>query len=326
LTALTAIESGPNLSSVRHYFTQIFQSQGEIMAQDEVKAEKFRAETETLKKNIHALNNEPVEFRGSLCDACHQPLSLPALFFLCKHSFHQECIRSYSETEKDCMVCRKKNMNLQDVMHKQNETRNQNNKFQEQLENSHEPFTVIADFYGRGLFNKIVLLSDDDEDARETQVDFNIPKKQIQKPTLSDAMKKTEGQVRVEEMLRTNVGHKPQPSESRMRLLEQSYRAKPTVTPATTPQVQQVKKKIEVKPKPPVTYPISANPFDDDDDTNPFGSDDVTYDDSKNPFSDEAGELSLDICQRFLTNIASNSVRVSNFPLSTHRRRARRRC
>jgi vacuolar protein sorting-associated protein 11 len=289
LGALAAIENGPNLSSVRHYFTQIFQKEGEVMARDEVAAEKHRQESEALKKNIHVLNNEPVEFRGSLCDACHQPLNLPALFFLCKHSFHQECIRSYSETEKDCMVCRKKNMNLQDMMHKQNESRNKNNLFKEQLVSSHEPFSVVADYYSRGLFNKIVLLSDDDDDTREAVIDdLNIPKKPMpQKSTLKAAMAMTEGKTRIEETLRMNVDTKPQLSEGRMRLLEQSSRSKPQVIPVAP--VQQVNKKIEVKSKVPVTYPISANPFDDEDDTNPFGKDDEHYDDAKNPFADEAG-------------------------------------
>lgn len=289
LGALTAIENGPNLSSVRHYFTQIFQKEGDIMSQDEVLAEKYRSESETLKKNIHALNNEPVEFRGSLCDACHQPLVLPALFFLCKHSFHQECIRSYSETEKDCMVCRKKNIQLQDLMHKQNESRNRNNDFKDQLDSSHEPFAVVADYYGCGLFNKIVLVSDDDE-AKEKKKEVDIPN--ISKKPVPRAQTKpaiiTEAKVRQEESLRANVHHKPQLSEGRLRF--QEHKPKPQA-PVTRIQVPQ--KKAEVKPKVPINYPISANPFDSEDDVDestPLGKDDVNYDNAKNPFADEAGE------------------------------------
>lgn len=295
LGALTAIENGPNLSSVRNYFTQIFQKEGDIMSQDEIQAEKFRAESDALKKNIQMLNHEPVEFRGSLCDACHQPLVLPALFFLCKHSFHQECIRSYSETEKDCMVCRKKNIQLQDVMHKQNEIRNKNNVFNEQLSSSHEPFSVIADYYGRGLFNKIVLVSDDDDDKRENVDDINIPKKTTQRPQVkpTSLISITEGKVRLEESLRSNVDHKLQPSEGRLRLQEQNYGTKSKVS-APVAQVLAPKRKVEVKPKPPISYPISANPFDsEEDETNPFAKDDKTYEDSKNPFGDEPGKCQL---------------------------------
>lgn len=296
LGALTAIEKGPSLSSVRYYFNQTFQKESEVMTLDEAQAEKFRSESEALKKNIQMLNNEPVEFRGSLCDACHQPLVLPALFFLCKHSFHQECIRSYSETEKDCMVCRKKNIQINDMMYNQNETRNRNNVFRDELGTSHEPFSVIADYFGRGLFNKILLVSDDDNKVHETSEDLVIQRKTGARPT-PNPMIVTEAKVRLEENLRTNVEHKPQPSEGRLRLQEQKFvaKSKPVATVAAQP--QPTRRKTESKPAAPVNYPIAANPFEDDDKNpfgddagNPFVKDEPNYDDTKNPFADEAGK------------------------------------
>jgi vacuolar protein sorting-associated protein 11 len=295
LQALTAIENGPNLSTVRHYFMQIFQKENDTMKHDEAQAEKYRLDSEVLKKNINMLNNDPVEFRGSLCDSCHQPLVLPALFFLCKHSFHQECIRSYSETEKDCMVCRRKNNQLQDLIHKQNETRNKHETFNNQLKSSQDAFNVIADYFGRGLFNKIVLVSDEDDEVKPAYDDINIPKRSsaIQRQP-SNSMQMTEGKIRLEESLRSNIEHKPQLSEGRLRLLD--VRSSKVVPPAQTsktfaPPQQFVPKKPEPKAKvAPINYPIKSNPFDDDDST-PFDEDDdVKYDNAKNPFGDEAGE------------------------------------
>lgn len=287
LGALTAIENGPNLSAVRHFFTQIFQKEGDIMNRDAALAEKYRNESEALKMNIHALNSEPVEFRGSLCDACHQPLVLPALFFLCKHSFHQECIRSYSETEKDCMVCRKRNMQFQDVMLKQNETRYMRHELKDELMCSHEPFSVVAEYFSKGLFNKIVLVSDDDEQGKETIDDVTFVRKTTTRAPMN-LMPISEGKVRVEENLSTNIEHKPPISEGRLRLQEQSYRTKTKPTPT-----QAARRKADVKPKiAPVNYPIAANPFEEDD-KNPFGDDNTDYDDAKNPFADKAGELGL---------------------------------
>lgn len=297
LGVLTAIENGPNLSSVRYFFTQIFQKEGEQMSRDEVLAEKYRSESEALKKNIQALNNEPIEFRGSLCDACHQPLVLPALFFLCKHSFHQECIRSYSETEKDCMVCRKKNMQFQDLMHKQNESRNKKSAFKEQLDSSHDPFNVVAEYYGRGLFNKIVLVSDDDDEVKESVEDISIVRKAMPRAPVNP-MLISEAKVRLEESLSTNIEHKPQLSEGRLRLQEQAYRTK--AKPQPVAQVNVPRKKAEMKPKvAPVNYPLAVNPFEEDD-KNPFGKEEVNYDDAKNPFADEAGKLRASIVLDFL--------------------------
>ncbi|CRL06847.1 CLUMA_CG019552, isoform A [Clunio marinus] len=299
LNALSAIENGPNLSSVRHYFTQIFQKEADLMSYDESLGEKYRRETEELKTNIHMLNNEPVEFRGSLCDACHEPLVLPALFFMCKHSFHRECIRSYSETEKDCMVCRKKNIQLYDSIHKQFESRRQQNSFNEQLSSSHEPFSIIAEYFGKNLFNKTNFEADEDEEMQESiKINTNIPKK-LQKPQINPMMM-TEGKVRVEETLSTNVEHKPQLSEGRLRLQEHSYRVKPQITSSSQPQT----KKIEINStKTSVNYPVSANPFggesddeeDDGDGKNPFGRQESNYDDSKNPFADDETDDGQDV-------------------------------
>lgn len=286
LHVLTTIENGPNLSSVRHYFTQIFQKEADAMAQDEAQAEKCRLESEEFKKNITAINGESIEFRGaSLCDACHQPLHLPAVYFLCKHSFHQDCLRSYSETEKDCMVCRKRNNKLQDVIFNQNEERNKNRTFSEQLNTSQEKFSVIANYYGRGLFNKIVLLSDDDDDdLKENPNEVNVMKK-VPHPTDHPMSIVTEAKIRLEETLPSNVQHKPQPSEGRLRMQEQGSGVKihpPKVSvpsrPIQYPQTQV--RKVEPKPAiaPPISYP--KNPFDDEED----------YDKTKNPFGDESDE------------------------------------
>lgn len=45
-----------------------------------------------LKNHIKNLQETTIEFRGTLCDTCHQPLSMPALYFLCQHSYHQEWV------------------------------------------------------------------------------------------------------------------------------------------------------------------------------------------------------------------------------------------
>lgn len=308
LNALTAInKDGPNLSNVRSYFLQIFQKEDEIIQKDREEAEKYHQESEGMKSNIKMLNRDPIEFRGSLCDACHQPLSFPGLFFLCKHAFHQDCVRSFLETEKDCMMCRKKNSQFLNTIHMQSDGNKNEQEFNSNLESSQDPFSMISEKFSRGLFNKIVLLSDDEESADKNLIidDFNIaprkpnvPKQPLQPPAVN------ESRIRVEETLKANVEHKPQLSEGRMRVQQKGFGTKPPervqlpyckemAAPLVPTRAEPIKKKPEVK----ATYPISANPFGDDDeesedDKNPFKSDDetVAYNDSLNPFAD-AGKL-----------------------------------
>lgn len=112
-----AIENGPNLSAVREYFLQVFQKDNEsaksvsqflsqilefelmekchfsmfnLNVQEEERVEKYRKDSINLKEHIKQLNERPIEFRGTLCDTCNQPLTMPSLYFLCKHAYHQE--------------------------------------------------------------------------------------------------------------------------------------------------------------------------------------------------------------------------------------------
>lgn len=85
-----AVDNGPVLSSVREYFLQVFHKENESAKQEEELVSKYRKDSVALKTHIHNLNENLIEFRGTLCDTCHQPLSMPALYFLCQHCYHQE--------------------------------------------------------------------------------------------------------------------------------------------------------------------------------------------------------------------------------------------
>lgn len=53
-------------------------------------------------------------------------------------------------------------MQLIDALRAQSESRDQHEIFHNLLDRSTEPFSVVAEYFGRGLFNKIVIVSEDD--------------------------------------------------------------------------------------------------------------------------------------------------------------------
>jgi vacuolar protein sorting-associated protein 11 len=85
-----AVENGPKLSSVRDYFLQVFQKETDSIRQEEKTTEQFRSDSVKLRAHIKNMQENPMEFRGTVCSSCCQPLNLPALHFLCQHSYHQE--------------------------------------------------------------------------------------------------------------------------------------------------------------------------------------------------------------------------------------------
>lgn len=48
-------------------------------------------------------------FQMNKCSACDTSLQLPAIHFLCKHSYHAHCLESYSEKADYCPACIRSN-------------------------------------------------------------------------------------------------------------------------------------------------------------------------------------------------------------------------
>lgn len=55
------------------------------------------------------------------------------------------CLRGYSENEKDCPVCRVKNVQLVDALQAQNESRVQHEMFHNLLDRSRDAFSVVTE-------------------------------------------------------------------------------------------------------------------------------------------------------------------------------------
>lgn len=50
-------------------------------------------------------------FQMNKCSACDTSLQLPAVHFLCKHSYHAHCLESYSEKADSCPACTRDSFN-----------------------------------------------------------------------------------------------------------------------------------------------------------------------------------------------------------------------
>lgn len=59
-------------------------------------------------------------------------------------------------------MCNKKNILLMDALRAQSESRGQHEAFHNLLDRSPEPFSVVAEHFGRGLFNKLLIVEEED--------------------------------------------------------------------------------------------------------------------------------------------------------------------
>lgn len=221
------------------------------------------------------------------------------------------CVRAYTETDSDCPVCQSKNAGILDALREQQETRKLHDQFHDQLNRIVEPFSLLAKYFGHGLFNRIVIFDENDlkrtPERKQQLTGGDVLKKPTTKPVTGPAGAQAlafgsgaEAKMRVTEN-KSNVIPAPQ-SEARMRLQEQqrkAARAQSSNTYSSSLEAnidwsvaksraaaaggQKQKPAAAVSKQPAEPYPKSANPFGDDEEekggataappigTNPFG-------------------------------------------------------
>ncbi|XP_058057321.1 vacuolar protein sorting-associated protein 11 homolog [Anopheles bellator] len=293
-----AVENGPTFASVKEYFMQVFQKEQDTIRNEEELARTYSEESTSIKRHIKHLQEGNVEFQNTTCDACKQPLLMPALFFLCKHSYHQDCIRGYSETERDCPVCNKNNMQLIEALRVQSEARDQHKQFHDILERSAEPFSVVAEYFGRGLFNKLVVIEESDQQTQEiaTTSAIDRPSETVStavapKATVPAAQlipfaatygAGAEARLRQEEGRSRQLRQETQESETRFRVAQQELR-RPRQLHEPDVRIQRTRTTPSVNNR---TAAIK-NPFEEDEPERTASKDAVQYDNTKNPFGED---------------------------------------
>ncbi|XP_074158430.1 vacuolar protein sorting-associated protein 11 homolog [Sminthopsis crassicaudata] len=155
-----AHNSTATLSVIKDYLVQKLQKQSQQIEKDELRVRRYREETIRIRQEIQELKTSPKIFQKTKCSICTSALELPSVHFLCGHSFHQHCFESYSESDADCPTCLPENRKVMDMIRTQEQKRDLHDQFQHQLKYSNDSFSVIADYFGRGVFNKLTLLTD----------------------------------------------------------------------------------------------------------------------------------------------------------------------
>ena len=97
------------------------------------------------------LGNKPTVFQTRRCDACGRSLDLPTVHFLCKHSFHQNCLNETNGVEAECPRCAAANNNIRSFRKAQEDSADKHDMFQDALQRSRDKFGTISEFFGRGV-------------------------------------------------------------------------------------------------------------------------------------------------------------------------------
>jgi len=91
----------------------------------------------------------PITFQGLKCHQCLSGLSLPALHFLCMHSYHQRCV---ADSESECPKCAQQYRQVRGIRESLRSAAALHDRFFKRLEEEQDGFSVVADYFGRGMF------------------------------------------------------------------------------------------------------------------------------------------------------------------------------
>lgn len=113
----------------------------------------LKADTEKRRAEIEELGSQPAIFQASRCAECGQGLDLPTVHFLCKHSFHEGCLRGGTEEGAECPKCATGNDMIRKIRKGQQDEVNKHELFKSALAGSEDRFGTVAEWFSHGVMD-----------------------------------------------------------------------------------------------------------------------------------------------------------------------------
>jgi hypothetical protein len=145
-----------SMGMLKPYLANRIDRERKEIAENKRLAAQFRSETETRRAEIADLGSKPAVFQATRCAQCMGSLELPAVHFLCKHSFHQRCLRSGGSGNVDaeeCPICARDNATIRALKKSQEENAERHELFKDDLDRSEDRFRTISEWFGRGVMS-----------------------------------------------------------------------------------------------------------------------------------------------------------------------------
>lgn len=104
-----------------------------------------------MKNEIQDLRTNARIFQLSKCTACTFTLDLPAVHFMCMHSFHLRCL---GDNEKECPECAPEYRSVLEMKRNLEQNAKDQDRFFQLVKSSKNGFSVIAEYFGKGIVSK----------------------------------------------------------------------------------------------------------------------------------------------------------------------------
>ena len=140
------------ISLIRDYIKKKLLDEQARISDDSKQIKQYSDETQKMREEIEEMKTSAVVFQLSKCSQCALTLDLPAVHFLCRHSMHLRCM---GDNEKECPKCATANRQVLDIKRSLAKG-SQGDQFFQRLSDSNDGFSIISEYFGRGMFSRTV--------------------------------------------------------------------------------------------------------------------------------------------------------------------------
>nr|CAD2184080.1 unnamed protein product [Meloidogyne enterolobii] len=145
------------VGDIRDYIVAWLERQNAAIKTSENKLSEQQKRLEGMNAEIDDLENNVQVFQVSKCAVCNNPLQVPSIHFLCRHSYHANCFESYSGNSPDqcpaCTVSARKNTKEQGTSTVKQPKQLVYQQFKNELENCPDAMALISEYIASGAFN-----------------------------------------------------------------------------------------------------------------------------------------------------------------------------
>ncbi|KAF9438731.1 hypothetical protein BGZ76_005463 [Entomortierella beljakovae] len=134
------------IGMIKNYIGHRIEAERKERLEDEKLIQNYRQESEKKRREIEDLKTSARVFQATKCSSCGGSLDLPAVHFLCKHSYHQRCLSDGSDRE--CPKCMVEQRTVADIRRMQEANAEKHDMFMSKLEDADDGFEVIAEYFG----------------------------------------------------------------------------------------------------------------------------------------------------------------------------------
>uniref|UniRef100_A0A1I8BXT0 RING-type domain-containing protein n=1 Tax=Meloidogyne hapla TaxID=6305 RepID=A0A1I8BXT0_MELHA len=145
------------VGDIRDYIVAWLEKQNAAIKISENKLREQQKRLEGMNAEIDDLENNVQVFQVSKCAVCNNPLQVPSIHFLCRHSYHANCFESYSGNSPDqcpaCTVSARKNTKDQEASAAKQPKQLVYQQFKNELETCPDAMALISEYIASGAFN-----------------------------------------------------------------------------------------------------------------------------------------------------------------------------